>query len=36
MSEIGQPERVVRRERESEPSPTPVTPLTSPDLEPAA
>ena len=34
MAEIGQPERVVRRERESEPAPAPV-PLTSPALEPA-
>jgi len=34
MTEIGQPERVVRREREIEP--TPVTPLTAPDLEPAS
>jgi len=36
MTEIGQPERVVRREREIEPTPTPVTPLTAPDLEPAS
>lgn len=35
MSEIGQPERVVRRERENEPSQPPVVPLTSPELEPA-
>ncbi len=34
MAEIGQPERVVRRERENEPAPAPV-PLTSPALEPA-
>ena len=34
MAEIGQPERVVRRERENEPTPAPV-PLTSPALEPA-
>jgi hypothetical protein len=35
MAEIGEPERIVRRERENEPAPIPVVPLTSPDLEPA-
>jgi len=35
MTEIGQPERVVRREREDEPALVPVVPLTSPALEPA-
>jgi len=35
MAEIGQPERVVRRERENEPVPTPVVPATTPALEPA-
>ncbi len=35
VAEIGQPERVVRRERENEPALDPVVPLTSPALEPA-
>jgi hypothetical protein len=35
MAEIGKPERVVRRERENEPTVAPVVPLTSPELEPA-
>ena len=34
-AEIGQPERVVRRERENEPALDPVVPQTSPALEPA-
>ncbi len=35
VAEIGQPERVVRRERENEPALDPVAPLTAPALEPA-
>jgi len=35
MAEIGQPERVVRRERENEPATNPGVPLTAPALEPA-
>lgn len=35
MAEIGQPERVVRREREIEPALDPVVPQTAPALEPA-
>ncbi len=35
MAEIGQPERVVRRERENEPTPAPVVASVSPELEPA-
>ena len=33
MAEIGEPERVVRRERENDPGKIPVLPV--PDLEPA-
>jgi hypothetical protein len=35
MAEIGEPERVVRRERENEPAITPSQPVTTPELEPA-
>jgi hypothetical protein len=35
VAEIGQPDRVVRRERENDPALVPVTPLTEPALEPA-
>jgi len=35
MAEIGEPERVVRRERENEPVITPAQPVTTPELEPA-
>ena len=35
MTEIGEPERVVRRERENEPAITPTQPVTAPELEPA-
>ena len=35
MAEIGQPERVVRRERENDPATNPVVPSTAPALEPA-
>ena len=35
MAEIGNPERVVRREREIEPAVTPGVPSPAPDLEPA-
>ncbi|CAN2189036.1 hypothetical protein MCEGKSE7_00485 [Candidatus Nanopelagicaceae bacterium] len=35
MAEIGEPERKVRRERETQPSVAPPIPLTSPELEPA-
>jgi hypothetical protein len=35
MAEIGEPDRVVRRERETEPKVEPVLPQTAPELEPA-
>ena len=35
MAEIGNPDRVVRRERESEPVTAPGIPVTTPELEPA-
>ena len=35
MTEIGKPERVVRREREIEPAVTPGVPIPTPELEPA-
>ena len=35
VAEIGQPERVVRRERENQPGLDPVVPLAEPALEPA-
>jgi hypothetical protein len=35
MAEIGQPDRVVRRERENEPLPTPAIPATQPEIVPA-
>ena len=35
MAEIGEPERVVRRERENEPAIIPTQPVTTPELEPA-
>jgi len=34
MAEIGQPDRVVRRERENQPVPAPATPATTPELVP--
>ena len=34
MAEIGNPERVVRRERENDPAVTPGVPTPSPELEP--
>lgn len=35
MAEIGNPDRVVRREREDEPSVTPAIPTPTPEREPA-
>ena len=35
MAEIGEPDRVVRRDREGEPAPVPVIPSTTPELVPA-
>jgi len=35
VAEIGQPERVVRREREVSPAPIPSEPPVTPELEPA-
>ncbi len=35
MAEIGKPERVVRRERETGPAIAPTTPSTRPEFEPA-
>ena len=35
MAEIGEPDRVVRRERELEPAISPASPVVTPELEPA-
>jgi|Laugresbdmm110sd_1035091.scaffolds.fasta_scaffold15204_3 hypothetical protein len=35
MAEIGEPDRVVRRERELEPAISPASPVITPELEPA-
>jgi len=35
MAEIGEPDRVVRREREPEPAISPTSPVVTPELEPA-
>lgn len=35
MAEVGEPDRVIRREREIDPATVPGKPLVTPELEPA-